>query len=124
MLFNLINSIITSLINAVASLASGNLLGTNINAWTDVETRGGGFAVNGMPTSGVTTSMSGYMGTMDEGNTQMAFQQTQDQAAEYTGQQEENKMLTILRDSIDVNIRNIYNILDSWNTDRILRPNI
>lgn len=102
-----------SLANALVNIVGGNALGTQLGVWGERQTRGTGLATRGV-TSGITTSSSSYLGSFDETSTQSSFKEQQEQAATYTGEQEEDEMTKIIRDSIDVNIQNIYNILDKW----------
>ncbi len=110
---------LTSLINAASALGSGNLAGTKISAWTDTQVRGNGLATTGL-ISGTTTSTSAYMGGYNEGMTQNTFQEVQERGAEYTGTAEEGDNLAqikkILEESIMLDVKNIYNLLDTWNT--------
>lgn len=102
-----------SLANALVNIVGGNALGTQLGVWGERQTRGTGLATRGV-TSGITTSSSSYLGSFDETSTQSSFKEQQEQAATYTGEQEEDEMTKIIRDSIDINIQNIYNILDKW----------
>lgn len=108
--------LVGSISNAIQNIRAGNVLGTQLGVWGERETRGTGLATNGI-TSGLTTSSSSYLGTFDESNYQQTFQDQQKNAAEYTGQKEddENSMEYIIKNSINQNIAGIYAILTSWN---------
>lgn len=106
---------LTSLVNAASTLANGNLAGTKITAWTDTQVRGNGLATTGL-VSGATTSTSAYMGGYSEDMTRNAFQQNQENVSEYTGTSEEDDIAKILKEQIAMDVRNIYNLLEQWNT--------
>jgi len=109
----------TTLLPAVlGNLFGGNLGGTNLSVWNEVESRGNGLGLIGTQ-SGVTTSGSSYIGSMDSSDIQNTFNEST-QSTEYTGERdnEGGDDLKAIREMLEGNsssrIEDIYNLLSSW----------
>lgn len=109
----------TTLLPAVlGNLFGGNLGGTNLSVWNEVQSRGNGLGLVGTQ-SGVTTSGSSYIGSMDSSDIQNTFSEST-QSTEYTGERD-NKGgddLKAIREMLEGNsssrLEDIYNLLSSW----------
>lgn len=111
---------ITSLISTLGTLLGGNAAGTSLSVWggKDENTR---FKGNGY-TSGISRSVTGYIGPVDTGLYTETTSAMERQASEYTGGEADSgeEMMRVIKDDIASTLRDkvavtLTDILDTIN---------
>ena len=109
---------IVSLINALGNISSGNAGGTSLSVWGEQQTRGNVTSSYGI--SGKTVSGSSYLGSLDSSSMRQTFQENQEQAAQYSGVEEDETKENI--NNINENVYSIYTLLTEWDTKLMRSP--